>query len=69
LLGHRWRTSRSLLSAALAALPVLAEPVIAGLGLKYSLSLSANLAEAAAGIALAGFFALAIARYRLRPAA
>jgi hypothetical protein len=66
-LGHRWRLSRSWLSAALAAAPLILEPVAAALGLRYSISAGACCLEAGAGLLLAGFFAIAIARSRRRP--
>jgi hypothetical protein len=63
-LGYRWRAHRSILSAALATVPLLLEPVIGRSGLRplfYPLVYPpAGYAEAAAGLALAGFFAMVI---------
>jgi hypothetical protein len=69
LLGYWWRSRRSWLSAALAATPLLFEPVIAVLGLRYTASVVASCAEALAGLVLAAGFAVAIARFRRQPVA
>jgi hypothetical protein len=66
-LGNRWRLSRSWPAAALAAAPLILEPVAAAAGLLSSTSAAADCAEAVAGLLLAGFFAVAIARSRQRP--
>jgi hypothetical protein len=64
LLGYQWRAHRSWLSAGLAAIPLLFEPVISRLGLRPSFYSPAGYAEAAAGLALAGIFAFFIIRSR-----
>ncbi len=56
LLGWLWRSRRSWLSAALAAIPVLFEPVLGHFGFRLAIDVTASYAEAAAGLALAGYF-------------
>ncbi len=68
LLGYWWRTRRSWLSAALAAVPLLGEPLVDWLGLRYTASGLASCAEAVAGLIVAGCFAIAVARFRRQPA-
>ncbi len=55
-LGWLWRSRRSWLSAALAAIPVLFEPVLGRFGFRPAIDVTASYAEAAAGLALAGYF-------------
>jgi hypothetical protein len=64
LLGYLWRARRSWICAALAALPVMFEPVVQRLGVRPSPFAPAGYAEAAAGLALAGIFACLIVRGR-----
>ena len=63
-LGHYWKARRSWLSAALAATPVILEPVVSHLGMRAAGYPPAAFAEAAAGLALAALFAYLIARSR-----
>lgn len=55
-LGWLWRSRRSWLSAALAAIPVLFEPVLGHFGFRPAIDVTASYTEAAAGLALAGYF-------------
>jgi hypothetical protein len=55
-LGWLWRSRRSWLSAALAAIPVLFEPVLSRFGFRPAIDVTASYAEAATGLALAGYF-------------
>jgi hypothetical protein len=59
-LGYRWRTERSWLSAGLAAIPVMAEPLAAALGLERGSYGPASYAEALAGLLLGLVFAAMI---------
>jgi hypothetical protein len=67
-LGQRWRTRRSWVSAALAASPLLLEPMAGALGWTYAGDAVASGAEVGAGVLLAVVFAVAISRSR-RPRA
>jgi hypothetical protein len=55
-LGWLWRSRRSWLSAALAAIPVLFEPVLGHFGFRAAIDVTASYAEAVAGLALAAYF-------------
>lgn len=61
-LGERWRTRKSWPSAALAAGPLLLEPVASHLGLTHAYDPRASLAEVAAGLLLALALAVSITR-------
>jgi hypothetical protein len=63
-LGQRWRTRRSWVSAALAASPLLLEPMAGALGWTYAGDAVASGAEVGAGVLLAVVFAVAISRSR-----
>jgi hypothetical protein len=63
-LGHRWRTRRSLASAALAAVLLPLEPAARALAGRDWGPLIAYTAEAVAGILLAGYFIAALSRSR-----
>jgi hypothetical protein len=65
-LGYQWRAHRSILSAALATVPLLLEPVIGRSGPRPLVYPPAGYLEAVAGLALAGSFAMAIYSARLR---
>jgi Family of unknown function (DUF6518) len=67
-LGWLWRSRRSWLSAALAAIPVLFEPVLGHFGFRPAIDVTASYAEAAAGLALAGYFWFSRRRVRQAPA-
>ena len=61
-LGYLWRARRSWLSAVLAAIPVLLEPLGNRLGFRPSIDLTASYAEAAIGLVLALYFGFVLAR-------
>lgn len=65
-LGYRWRTGRSWLGAALAAVPVMTEPLVAALGLERGSYVPASYAEALAGLLLGLSFAAMILWSRRR---
>jgi hypothetical protein len=67
-LGWLWRSRRSWLSAALAAIPVLFEPVLSRFGFRPAIDVTASYAEAATGLALAGYFGYLLFRARRTPA-
>jgi hypothetical protein len=67
-LGWLWRSRRSWLSAALAAIPVLFEPVLGHFGFRPAVDVTASYAEAAAGLALAAYFWYSRKRVRQAPA-
>jgi hypothetical protein len=69
LLGYFWRARRSWLSAVLAAIPVLLEPVANRLGFRPSIDITAGYAEATAGLVLAVYFGYVLARARRAPVA
>lgn len=62
-LGQMWRRSRSVLSAVLAASPVLLEPLAAAMRLKGSVVV-VNYGEVIAGVAVAVYFTAVILRTR-----
>ena len=68
-LGWCWRSRRSWLSAVLAAVPVLFEPAMNHFGFRPAIDATASFAEAAAGLALAGYFGYVLVRARRAPAA
>ena len=61
-LGYLWRARRSWLSAVLAAIPVLLEPLGNRLGFRPSMDLTASYAEAAIGLVLGLYFGFVLAR-------
>jgi Family of unknown function (DUF6518) len=61
-LGYLWRARRSWISAVLAAIPVLLEPLVNRLGFRPSIDLTASYAEAAIGLGLALYFGYVLAR-------
>lgn len=69
LLGYFWRARRSWLSAVLAAVPVLLEPVMNRLGIRPSIDITASYAEAATGLVLAAYFGYVLTRGRRAAAA
>jgi Family of unknown function (DUF6518) len=59
-LGYHWRLNRSMVSATLAAAPLLLEPLCGRFGLRPEQYPPASYAEVLAGVALVVFFAVAV---------